>query len=98
MRSGRDPARNIADVSGFIDEAVARGAKLVLTPEMTNIIETDRERLGAIVREEQEDSSIPILAERAQRHRVWILAGSLALRGDAGKLVNRSLLFDPLGR
>ena len=86
MRSGRDPARNIADVSGFIDEAVARGAKLVLTPEMTNIIETDRERLNAIVREEKKDASIPIFAERAQRHRAWILAGSLALHGEAGKL------------
>jgi predicted amidohydrolase len=98
MRSGRDPARNLADVSGFIEEAAGRGAKLVLTPEMTNIIETDRQRLNAIVGAEKEDASIPILAERARRHRVWILAGSLALRGGAGRLVNRSLLFDPMGR
>jgi len=98
MRSGRDPARNIEDASVLIDEAAARGAEFVLTPEMTNIIETDRERLAAVVREEKDDASIPILAGRAQRHRIWVLAGSLALRGEAGKLVNRSLLFDPSGR
>ena len=46
----------------------------------------------------KKDASIPIFAERAQRHRAWILAGSLALRGETGKLVNRSLLFDPQGR
>jgi predicted amidohydrolase len=97
MRSGRDPVRNIADVCALIDEAAARGAQFVLTPEMTNIIETDRKRLRALVRGEMEDAAIPVLAERARRHRLWLLAGSLALKGEAGKLVNRSLLFDPGG-
>jgi predicted amidohydrolase len=98
MRSGRDPDRNIKDACEFIDEAAASGAKFVLTPEMTNIIETNRERLRSLVRDEKEDPAIPALAERAKRHRLWLLAGSLALKGETGKLVNRSLLFDPTGR
>jgi predicted amidohydrolase len=98
MRSGREPARNLRESCALIDEARARGADFVLTPEMTNIIETDRQRLDTAVRAEKDDETIPALAERARRHRIWLLAGSLALRGETGKLVNRSLLFDPWGR
>jgi predicted amidohydrolase len=98
MRSGRDPSRNIADAIRFIDDLARRGANLVLTPEMTNVIETDRERLKHMVRPEREDQSVAALSECAKSNRVWLLAGSLALRNDAGMLVNRSLLFDPEGR
>ncbi|MFL5260636.1 MAG: carbon-nitrogen hydrolase family protein [Hyphomicrobiales bacterium] len=98
MRSGRDPSRNIADATRFIDDLARRGANLILTPEMTNIIETDRERLKHMVRPEGEDQSVAALSESAKSNRVWLLAGSLALRNTAGMLVNRSLLFDPQGR
>jgi predicted amidohydrolase len=97
MRSGRDPVRNCADACAAIDEAAAKGAKLILTPEMTNILETDRARLAAIVQPEKSDATIPVLAERARRHGIWLSAGSLALKGESGKLVNRSLLFNPAG-
>jgi predicted amidohydrolase len=98
MRSGREPARNIEDACGFIDESAGRGAGLVMTPEMTNIMETDRERLRALVRSERDDEGIRAIAARARRHRIFILVGSLALKGERGKIVNRSLLFDPEGR
>ena len=97
MRSGRDPERNIADATSFIGDLARRGAKIVLTPEMTNIIETDRERLKRTVRPEREDPSVATLSECAKTHRIWLLAGSLALRAEGGMLVNRSLLFDPAG-
>jgi predicted amidohydrolase len=91
-------ARNIADASALIEEAVRQGAEFVLTPEMTNILETDRERLRALVRPESEDNSVAAFAELASGRRIWLLAGSVALRGLQGKLVNRSLLFGPDGR
>jgi predicted amidohydrolase len=97
MRSGRDPVRNCADACASIDEASAKGAKLILTPEMTNILETDRARLATIVQPEKSDETIPALAERARRHGIWLSVGSLALKGESGKLVNRSLLFNPAG-
>ena len=98
LRSGRDMARNIADASALIEEAVRQGAEFVLTPEMTNILETDRDRLRGLVRPESEDNSVAAFAELARGRRIWLLAGSVALRGPQGKLVNRSLLFGPDGR
>jgi deaminated glutathione amidase len=97
LRSGRDMARNIADASALIKKAARQGASFVLTPEMTNILETDRERLKGLVRREEEDASVAAFAELARDQRIWLLAGSLALKGPEDKLVNRSLLFAPDG-
>jgi predicted amidohydrolase len=91
-------ARNIAEASMLIKEAVRKGADFVLTPEMTNIVETDRDRLKGLVRPEAGDGSVTAFAELARDQRIWLLAGSFALKGRDDKLVNRSLLFSPDGK
>lgn len=98
MCSGRDMARNIADASALIEEAARQGAEFVLTPEMTNILETDRDRLRGLVRPESEDPSVAAFADLSRTRRIWLLAGSFALKGPQDKLLNRSLLFGPDGR
>ncbi|MFO0994662.1 MAG: carbon-nitrogen hydrolase family protein [Hyphomicrobiales bacterium] len=95
--SGRDMARNIAETSDMIRVAAARGAQFVLTPEMTNIIEPDRPRLRALVKSEDDDPAVHAFAALAHELKLWLLIGSLALRGRDGSLVNRSLLFGPNG-
>jgi predicted amidohydrolase len=97
LRSGRDMARNVAEASALIREASGLGARFVLTPEMTNILETDRERLKSLARREEEDASVAAFSALARDLRLWLLAGSFALKGPQDKLVNRSLLFAPNG-
>ena len=97
LRSGRDMARNIAEASALIEEAARQGARFVATPEMTNILETDRDRLRGLVRPEHEDASVAAFATLARDRRIWLLAGSFALKGPGFKLLNRSLLFAPDG-
>lgn len=97
MRSGRDMARNVADASELIRDAVARGAGFVTTPEMTNILEPDRPRLRSLAMPEDSDASVAAFAELARSLAVWLNIGSVALKGPGEKLVNRSLLFSPRG-
>lgn len=97
LRSGRDMARNIAVASALIEEAARQGARFVATPEMTNILEPDRDRLRGLARPEEEDLSVRAFAGLAGKHRIWLLAGSFALKGAGHKLLNRSLLFSPAG-
>ena len=52
---------------------------------MTNILETDRERLNGLVRREQDDASVAAFADLARDLRLWLLAGSLALKGTTGQ-------------
>ncbi len=97
MRSGRDMARNFSDAAELIHKAASEGARLIATPEMTNIIEPDRPRLAALARPEADDLSVAGFSELARGLGIWLNIGSLALKGQAGRLVNRSLLFSPDG-
>jgi predicted amidohydrolase len=97
MRSGPDMARNLEDASKLIREAKAQGAEFVLTPENTNIIEPDRSRTRAIAKPEAEDVSVKGFAMLASELGLWLNVGSLALKGEGDRLINRSLLFSPQG-
>jgi predicted amidohydrolase len=97
MCSGREVERNIADASALIREAAAAGAEFIATPEMTNILDTDRQRVAAIVQAESDDPAPRAFSALAKDLGVHILIGSLALKSARQKLVNRSLLFSPEG-
>ncbi|RPH70336.1 MAG: carbon-nitrogen hydrolase family protein [Hyphomicrobiales bacterium] len=90
-------ARNLADAAGLIRQAAGQGAALVATPEMTNILEPDRPRLRGLAKVQAEDESVAGFSALAVELRIWLNIGSLALMGDDGTLINRSLLFDPAG-
>ncbi len=97
MRSGRDMPSNFAGASVMIREAKAKGAEFVSTPEMTNILEPDRPRLRALAKHEHDDASVAGFASLARELGLWLNIGSLALKGNGEKLLNRSLLISPDG-
>jgi predicted amidohydrolase len=96
--SGCDIDRNLKDASLLVREAQAKGAEFIATPEMTNILDIDRERVLASVEEEWNDRAPRLFSELAHELGIYLLIGSMALRTDRGKLVNRSLLFSPEGK
>ncbi len=97
LRSSRDMASNLVDASQLIRQAASQGATFISTPEMTNIFEPDRDRLKAVVMTEAEDLSLKGFAELSAKLKIWLHLGSLALKGDDGKLVNRTVLLNPSG-
>ena len=97
LTSGRDVGTNLDTAADLIREAAAGGAGLVLTPEMTNILETDRARLMTCIHDEAEDPAPAFFSRLAAELGIHLLIGSLALRSGGDRLVNRSLLFAPTG-
>jgi predicted amidohydrolase len=97
MRSGRTPAANVDAAVKLIAEAKAGGADYVQTPEMTNILEAQREALLAAIRPEHEDPSLAAFRDAARHHRLWLHVGSLALKASPDRAVNRGFLIDPTG-
>jgi predicted amidohydrolase len=97
LRSTRDMARNLAEASALIREAAGKGATFVLTPEVTNIFEPDKERLKSVVMREADDPSAKGFSALAKELGIHLHIGSLALKGGDGKLVNRGILFAPDG-
>ncbi len=102
MRSGRDVAANLAQAAALTREAAAAGARYVLTPENTAIMDEDKDRVRGLVGTMAQDASVRAFSALAGELGIFLHVGSLALRPDdgkeEGKLVNRSVLFAPDGR
>ncbi len=100
LTSGDDPVSNLAQTQGFVAEAASKGARFILTPEVTNCVSQDRAHQARVLQHQDDDLTLAGLQEAAIRHDVWLSIGSLALKtGDAdGRFANRSFLIDPAGR
>jgi deaminated glutathione amidase len=97
MRSGRVPARNLDSAVALIREAKSAGADYVLTPEMTNILESSRESLFAAIVPEEKDPSLAAFRTLARELGLYLHIGSLAIEVLPEKAMNRSFLIDPKG-
>jgi predicted amidohydrolase len=97
MRSGLDPAANLAVALDLIDQAKQAGADYVLTPEMTNILAARREQLFAKIVAEEQDVTLAALRDIARKLAIYIHIGSLAIKASPEKAANRSFLIDRRG-
>ena len=96
MRSGRTVADNIAAAEALIREAAAGGARYVLTPEMTNLLERDRAAVLAKVASEADDTTLTRLSALAAELGIVVHVGSLAIHTPEG-LANRAFVIGPDG-
>ncbi|MFL4999408.1 MAG: carbon-nitrogen hydrolase family protein [Xanthobacteraceae bacterium] len=97
MRSGRRPTDNLDAATRLIEQARKSGADYVLTPEMTNIMEIDRERLFAGIVPEERDGTLAAFRELARALGIYLHVGSLAIKVTDDKAANRSFLISPEG-
>lgn len=95
--SGRDVDKNVRDATALIREAREKGADYIQTPEVTTLMELDRERLFAIVEPEQSNIALATFSDLAHTLGVWLHIGSMAVRVTDEKLANRSYVIDPNG-
>ncbi|HEY5071807.1 MAG TPA: carbon-nitrogen hydrolase family protein [Caulobacteraceae bacterium] len=97
LRTPATQSEALRRLSPLVREAAAGGAKLVVTPEGSNLLQRDRARLlTQIVRAEQDEAVVGMRC-LAKDLRVWILIGSAMVRREDGKAANRSFLVDPDG-
>jgi len=93
-RTGIDPAANALALVAAVDEAAAGGAAILFTPEMSGLLDRDRERSGPRLRIEAEDPVLAAVREAAAQAGIWVHLGSLAIREEeGGRLRNRSFLI-----
>ena len=96
-QTGIDPAANAERLVGAIRDAAAGGAAMLFTPEMSGMLDRDRDRASSKARCEAEDEVLAAVREAAKDARIWVHLGSLALKGEGGKLVNRGFVIDDQG-
>lgn len=96
-QSGIDPAANAQQLVSAVREAASGGAVMLFTPEMSGMLDRDRERALTKARNEGEDLVLAAIREAAAEAGIWVHLGSLALKGEQGKLVNRGFVIDDKG-
>ncbi len=103
MRSGIDVARNVSETERLVREAATAGARYVLTPEMTTILDKDRARLLASIAPQDRDRSLARFRSLAAELGIHLHVGSMAIllpgAGERGgdAVANRSFLIGPDG-
>lgn len=100
LNSSDQPAENIRQTVEFMRKAAAKGARFLLTPEVTNCVSDSRTHQQSVLCHEVEDPTLVALQGEAKALGVWVLIGSLALKtNDAdGRFANRSFMISPTGK
>ena len=98
MTSGPDVSANLQDARALLEEAAGRGAQLAALPEnfsFMGLSDRDKRRVA------EDDGRGPVqdfLAETARWLQMWVLGGTLSLRGAGdGRVAAASLLYDAAG-
>ena len=97
-RTGLDPETNAAELAARVGAAAAGGAAMLFTPEMSGLLDRDRDRAAAHLRGEADDPVLAAVRAAARENGIWVHLGSLALlSGSGGRLVNRGFVIDGEG-
>lgn len=92
LRTPATHAAALAHVEPLVREAAAGGARLILTPEATNVVQRDRALLLPVLTDVAHDPVVRGLRALAAELRVEILVGS-ALVKDPAACANRSVFI-----
>lgn len=90
-----DPATNLEVTRAAVRDAAGQGARLVLTPEVTNVVSASRTHQVEVLTTEEADPMLAALRGTAAECGIELLIGSLALKtGEAdGRFANRSFVI-----
>jgi predicted amidohydrolase len=98
MTSGPDVSANLQDARALLEEAAGRGAQLAALPEnfsFMGLSDRDKRRVA------EDDGRGPVqdfLAETARRLQMWVVGGTVPLRGSSdGRIAAASLVYDAAG-
>ena len=97
LNSGRDPAPNIESLRAHARRARDAGADLIMSPEVSDMIEPDRAERLRKARSEAEHPMLAAGQELARELGAHLLLGSVVVKVDDTTLANRSFLIRPDG-
>lgn len=97
ITSGPAMVTNLERAAELGHRACDAGAELLAFPENVSIMAQGSTPLGTRIRHETEHPALPAFAALARETGAWVLIGSLGIRLDDGRAVNRSYLLDDEG-
>jgi len=99
MTSGPDVGQNLEQARELIEQAAARGARLVALPENFSFMGLKDTDKRAVAEPEGAGAAQDFLAATAARLKLWIVGGTVPLKAGAdGRVAAASLVYDADGR
>ncbi len=93
MDTQNQKEENWKQMAAYVDEAAAKGAKLVAFPEVVNILSEEPQYAEPIP-----GSTTELLMKKAKEHGIWIHGGSISEVNPEGfRTYNTTVLIDPNG-
>jgi deaminated glutathione amidase len=97
MRTGLLPEPSLEQATHLIREAAVAGADYVQTPEVSNMMQVNRQALFEHLAAEEDDRSLQAYRALAAELRIHLHIGSLAVKATPERAANRSFLIGPDG-
>jgi deaminated glutathione amidase len=95
MCSGLDPEANLAVIEDAAKRAAEEGALVLFTPEMSLLLDRDRERAARWIEGPGPQAAVDRLSTLAAKLHMDIAIGSMPVSAENGKWANRSHYFRP---
>jgi predicted amidohydrolase len=92
-QTGNDLAVNLETVSAMTREAAQSGARFVLTPEYTLMMDGSGRTMRERALDPDGGQALAQLQALAAELSIWLLVGSLTLKTDSDRIANRSFLI-----
>ena len=96
LSSGENYNKNFKQVIFYINQAIKKKANLIITPETTSIITSDKKILYKNSYSMSKDPLVKEIKKISKKNKKWILIGSIAIK-DKNKYRNRSIMIGPKG-
>ena len=96
LSSGENYNKNFKQVIFYINQAIKKKADLIITPETTSIITSDKKILYKNSYSMNKDLLVKEIKKISKKNKKWILIGSIAIK-DKNKFRNRSIMIGPKG-
>jgi len=98
MTSGIRPQANAETLVRAVEESASDGAAMLFTPEMSGLLDRDRDRAAPNIVPEADNAVLSGVRNAAAKAGIWIALGSLAVKRDDGRWANRSFLIESTGQ
>jgi len=98
LKSNNDIKQNLNKTKKLIKKAISQKTDFILTPEVSSLFSLKKKELLKQSSSMSEDSYLKSIKVLAKKYKKWILIGSLIIKLQKNKLVNRSILLDQKGK
>ena len=97
LSTGENYKKNCSDLLKYIEQAIKQKSDLIITPEYSSILSSDKKILYKYSFNMRKDPLIKKIQKLSKKEKKWIIIGSIIVKVD-NKLRNRSIVVNSDGR